>query len=124
MGVEFVFQETFLPCTFYGKSKSLPSIIGNLSTMPVKKSVLGLECPVTLANDKYQILLRASIKLIGSVTRASEFSTHDHLHAVKEERRDGKKTWDDVNAAKLKVIVKNLPTLDCYLFLRAKHTDS
>ena len=42
---------------------------------------------------------------------ASEFSTADHLQVVKEESRDGKKTWDGINEAKLKGIFNNLPTL-------------
>ena len=34
-------------CIFFGKSKTLPPFIGALSMLPVNKSVLGLQNPVT-----------------------------------------------------------------------------
>ena len=48
-GVEKMLQETFLSCLFFGKSKSLSPIIGTLSTIPFKRSGLGLLNPVTPA---------------------------------------------------------------------------
>ena len=49
----------------------------------------------------------------------SEFLTSNHLQEVKEERSEGK-NWDDVNNAKLEVIIKYLETLYRCLFLCAK----
>ena len=51
--VERNLQETFLPRFFFVKSEFLPSIVGNLGTMPVNKSVMGLENMVTSANEKF-----------------------------------------------------------------------
>ena len=48
-GMEKVLRETFLPHIFFGKSKTLPPIVGALSTFPVKKAGLGLQNPVTSA---------------------------------------------------------------------------
>ena len=62
-----ILQETFLPLPLFGKSKSLPPIVGTLSMMPVKKSVLGLQDQVTSANYKYLSLICASSELIGAV---------------------------------------------------------
>ena len=70
-----------------------------------KKSGLGIQDSVISANEKYLSSLCTSIKLIGAVTGASEFSTTIHLQAVKEERCDGKKNWDDGNEVKLEVIL-------------------
>ena len=41
--------------------------MGDISTLPVKKSVLGLHNPATSENDKYTSLLCASDELIGAV---------------------------------------------------------
>ena len=51
-GLENILRETFLPHLFFVKSKSLPHILGTLSTMLVNKSGLGLQDSVTSANDK------------------------------------------------------------------------
>ena len=48
-GLENMIQETFLPRLFFVKTKFLSPIVGDLSTMPVKKSVLGILNPVTSA---------------------------------------------------------------------------
>ena len=37
-GLEKVLQETFLPCLFFGKYKTLPSVIGYLNMLPLKRS--------------------------------------------------------------------------------------
>ena len=50
--MEKLLQENFFPCLFLGKSKSLTPLIGTLSTVPVTKSVLGLQNPMTSANEK------------------------------------------------------------------------
>ena len=52
-GVEQLLRENFLPYLFFRKSKYLQSIVGILSTFPAKKSGLGLQKPVTLADEKY-----------------------------------------------------------------------
>ena len=48
-----------------------------------------------------------------------EFSTADHLMALKEESHDGK-IRDDANNDKLKIIVYDLEAPDRRLILRAK----
>ena len=67
IGLEKILQETFLPCTFFGKLKTLPPIAESLSALPVKKAGTGLQSLVTLAKDKYTSFLRASDKLIDAV---------------------------------------------------------
>ena len=59
--------ENVLPRLLFGKPKSLRPIIGALSTLPVKKSGLGLHNIVTSEKEKYNSLLHASGKLIGAV---------------------------------------------------------
>ena len=51
-GVEKMIRENILPCLLFGKTKILSPIVGALSMMPVKKSVLGPLNPVTSAQDK------------------------------------------------------------------------
>ena len=63
-GMEKFLQETFLPHLFLEKSKSLPPIVGTLSTMPVKKAVLCLQGTVTSSNERYLSFLHASSDLI------------------------------------------------------------
>ena len=70
-GMEKLTQEILLTCIFYEKSKSLPSIVGTLSTMPVNKSGLFLQYLVTSANNKYHSLRRVISDLIGTVLVAS-----------------------------------------------------
>ena len=48
-GLENVPQEIFLPHIFFGKSKTLPPIVGYLSKLPAKKYGLGLQNPVMSA---------------------------------------------------------------------------
>ena len=55
-GVEKIIWETFLYRFFFGKKKSLTPLIVDLSTMPVKKSGLGLQNPMTFADEKYPSL--------------------------------------------------------------------
>ena len=45
-------QETFLPCLFFGKTKTLSPIVGTLSTMPIKVAKLVLLILVTSEKDK------------------------------------------------------------------------
>ena len=42
MGVKKMIRETFLPRFFFGKTKTLSPIVGDLSTIPFKKYGLGL----------------------------------------------------------------------------------
>ena len=46
-GVEKMIQETCLPCLFFGNTKTLSPTVGDLSTMLIKKSGLGILNPVT-----------------------------------------------------------------------------
>ena len=59
-GLEIFMQGNFLPRLFFGKPKILPPIVGYLSTLPVKKSEMELQNPVTLAQEKYISLICAS----------------------------------------------------------------
>ena len=53
VGVEKIIQENLLPFLFAVKTKTLSTVVGALSTMPVKKSGLGQLNPVTSAQEKY-----------------------------------------------------------------------
>ena len=92
--------------------------------MPVNKSGLGPQDPVTSASKKYLSLIRTSRKLIEAVTGERSFSTADHLLALREGRRDGQNIEDDTNGSKLKGLVKYLEALILQLFIRAKKTGS
>ena len=52
LGVEKLLWGTFLPHLFFGNSKYLPTTVGTLSTMPFKKSSLGLQNLVTSADER------------------------------------------------------------------------
>ena len=77
-------QETFLPCIFFGNTKTLSPIVGALSTMPVKKAGLGLLNPVTSEKEKYLSSQRGSAELIRAVTGGGAFSNADHLRTLGE----------------------------------------
>ena len=120
-GLENFLREIFLPCLLFGISKSLPPIVGTLSTMRVNKSGLGLQDPVKLANKKYPSFLRAICNLIGSVKGYRDFSTADHLLVLREERRDNQKIRYDANWSKLKGLVRYLEVLDHRIIICAKN---
>ena len=63
-GVEKIIRETFLTCLFFGKTKTLSSIVGALIRMPVKKYVMGLLKPVKSAHDKYLRSQRGSTEMV------------------------------------------------------------
>ena len=50
-GAEWLLQETFLSRLFFVKLKSIPSIVGTLSTKPANLSGLGLNNPLMAANE-------------------------------------------------------------------------
>ena len=58
--------------------------------MPVKKSGLGIQNPVTSANEKLRSLERDSTELISAVMVESEFPTANFLQVIKEKRREVK----------------------------------
>ena len=99
--VEKMIQGIFLPRLLFGKSKNIPPIVGTLSTMPVKKYVMGLLSSVMSSNKRYISLKCSSTELIRSMVGRGAFSNADHLLDLREERRDGKKNQDDVNVTKL-----------------------
>ena len=86
--------------------------------MPVKKFDLGLQTPVTSADENVLISQRASIELIRAVKGEIEFSTADRPQAVKEERSDERKPQNDVNESKLEGVVKNLDILNHHICFR------
>ena len=120
--VEKLLGGIFLPCFFFGKLKYLPSIAVTLSTFPLKKSGLGFQNTVTSDNENFLSLQHLSTEIIRAVMGESEFSTAGHLQLVNEERRDGRKTRDNINNVKLEVIVDTLNASDHCPFLRAKQT--
>ena len=67
---------------------------------------------------------RASIELIKDVEGGSKLSTGDHLCAVKEERNDNRKTWYDVNEAKLEGIFDTPNVFKRRIFLLDRQTGS
>ena len=89
-GVEKVMREMFLPRLFFRKSKNLPPVVGTISMLPLKKDGMGLHKPVTPAVYKYINFIHAIYDLVGAVMGEREFSTADHIQAVKKERWDGK----------------------------------
>ena len=107
-GVEKIIRETFLPCLFFGKTKTISPVVGALSTMPVKKAVLGLLNSVTSSQEEYLISTWGSVELVRAVTGGGAFSNADHLRTLSEERRDGKKDRDVVYESRLKGLVSNL----------------
>ena len=67
-------------------------------------------------------MLGASGKLVGAVNGEQDFSTFDHIWAVKGWIQDSKKDQDAANDAKLQGIVSNQGAFDKRLLLFAKHT--
>ena len=61
-------RETFLPCIFFGKTKTLSPAVGDLSTMTAKKSGLGLLNLVTSYQEKYLSSTQGSAELVRAVT--------------------------------------------------------
>ena len=83
-------QRNFLPRLLFGGLKTVPPFVGDISTVPVKKYSLLLQSAVTSAADKYNSFLRAIYNIIVAIMGEREFSTSDHIQAVKEERWDKK----------------------------------
>ena len=115
-------QENFLPCLFFGKTKTLSPIVGNLSTIPVNKSVMGLLGPLTSAQEEHLRSPRGSAELVQAVTGGGAFSNADHLQTLSKERRDRKKDRGTAYESKLKGLVSDLKGNDKHLLLRAKST--
>ena len=67
LGVEKMIHETLLPRIFFGTSKTLSAVVGDLSTIPDRKSGLGLLNTVTSAQKKYLSSTRGIVELIRSV---------------------------------------------------------
>ena len=63
-GVKKLIQEIFLPHHFFGKYKSLPSIVRNFCTLPINKFGLVLQNLVISAKNKFLSLQRAIMELI------------------------------------------------------------
>ena len=74
---------TFFLHLFFGKLKTLPPIVGYLSTFPVNKSGMSLHNPMTPEKEKHTSSLHASDDLIGAVKGEQVFSTAHHISAVK-----------------------------------------
>ena len=72
-------RENFLPRLFFGKTKYLSPIVGDLSTMPVKKYRLGLMNPVKSVEKNYLSSQRGSTELIWAAMRGGPFSNANSL---------------------------------------------
>ena len=83
VGPEKVLQEKHLPCIFFGKYKTVPPIVGYLSTFAVKTSGIRLHNTMTSEKCEYKSLLRVIFELIGAVTGKRAFSTDDRIQEVK-----------------------------------------
>ena len=103
-----------------GGKNCLPPIVRDLSMHQVKKSGLGIQNPVISAAEKYTSFLHAIYKPNGEVMGKRYFSTSDHPRVVKEEGRDKRKYWYNVNDAKLRVIINDQGAFEKHPFLRAK----
>ena len=82
MELENFLWETFLPCLLFGKSKTLPPIVGALSKLPVKKSEMGLQSIMTSSKEKYTSLLRVRDNIIDAFKDKRLFSTTNHIKEV------------------------------------------
>ena len=120
-GVETMIRETFLPCIFFRKSKSLSLIVRTLSTMMAKKSGPGLLNPVTSAKKTYLSSQCEKKELILAVTGEGNVFNAYHLLDLRYERREGQKIRTEVNNAKIKGLVADLNTSDHCIILRAKN---
>ena len=117
-------HKTFLPRLFFGKTKTLFPIVGDISTMSVRKSGLGFLNPVTSDQEKYLRSTRGSLELIWAVTGGGELSNADHLRILSEERHDGKESQDIAYKSRLKGLVRDIKGTDKPLLIRAKITGS
>ena len=90
--------------------------------MPVNKSGLGILNPVTSAKDNDLSPHQEIAELIRAVTGVGAFYNCDELLALREERRNRKKNWDETNDATLKGIFGDLIVTNLLLILRAKIT--
>ena len=115
-------RENFLPRLFFGKTKTLSPIVGDLSKISFKKYRLGLLNPVTSSQENYLSSQRGSAELVRAVTGGGEFSNAEHLRTLCEERRDGKKDQDAAYKTKLKGLLSDFKVTDKRLILCAKST--
>ena len=92
--------------------------------MKLRKYVLGLQAPVTKYNEKHLSLLRTIRKLIEYITGETSFSTANNVLDLREEIRYRQKIRDDINEAKLKLLVKELEALERRLIICTKNTGS
>ena len=97
--------EIFLPCLFFGLTKTLSPIVGYIHTIPVKTIGMGLLNPVASSKEKYPSSQWGNAELVQAMMRGGAFSNADHLLVIGEERRDGQKDPDDVNETKPKGLV-------------------
>ena len=115
-------RETFLPCLFFGKTKTLSPIVGSLSAMPFKKAGLGLLNSMASAQEKYLRSTRGSTELVQALMGGGAFSNANHFRTLSDEKHDGNKYWDVAHKSRLKGLVRDLKGTDKRLLLRAKST--
>ena len=115
-------RKTFLPCILLRKTKNLSPVVGDLSTMPVKKYGMGLLNPVTSDQEKYSSSAQGSAELVQAVTGGGEFSHVNHLRTLSDERQDGKEAWDVAYEYRLKGLVINIQGTDKSIILRTIST--
>ena len=115
-------RKTFLPCILFRKTKNLSPVVGDLSTMPVKKYGMGLLNPVTSDQEKYSSSTQGSVELVQAVTGGGEFSYVNHLRTLIDDRQDGKEAWDVEYGYRLKGFVINIQGTDKSIILRTIST--
>ena len=120
--VDKMIRESFLSCLFFGKKKTLSPAVGDLITIPVKKSGMRLMNPVTSSQENYLISTRGSKELVRAVTGGGGFSNADHLRTLSEEQCDRKEARDVAYESRLKILVRNLLGNDKPLLLHTKIT--
>ena len=83
-GVEKMIRKTFLPRIFFRNTKTLSSIIGTLSTMPIKVTGIGLLNQETSETEKCPSSQQGSAELIRAMTGGGAFSHANHLQTLGE----------------------------------------
>ena len=108
--------------SFFGETKTLSPVVGDLSTIPVKKAGLGLLNSLMSAQEKCLRSQWGSAELVFDVTGWGFLSNANHLWTLSEEQRDRKKSCDVAYESRRKGLVRNIQGTDNCLLLSSKIT--
>ena len=78
------YLQNLLALPLLWKYPTPPPTLVTLSTIPINKSGLGIQNPLISAHKIFEILQCTSVELMNVVTRKSEFSSANHVRAVRE----------------------------------------